>query len=103
MLSVGWDSQYTQSVVLLGELDDVDEFVQKIGCISCNRKAVLHPWAFLYYTQGALAKAQAIVEKFKGQEGWNAEEKMDVSMTQLLTAPCIPDELNVLFNNPTEG
>ena len=110
-LSVGWDSQYTWNVVLLCEPDDVDEFVQKIqvGHIGCNHKAVSHPQAFLYYTWGALAKAQAIVsEKFKGQGGQNAaqkgdaEEKMDVSMAWLLTAPCIPDKLNVLFNNPTE-
>ena len=42
-LSVGWDSKYTQNAVLLGETDDVDEFVQKIGCIGRNHQAVSHP------------------------------------------------------------
>jgi hypothetical protein len=107
-LSVGWDSQYTRNAVLIGEPDDVDEFVQKIGRIGRNRKAVSHPRAFLYHTKGAVAKARAIVEKFKSQEGQNAlqkadsEDKMDGSMARLLIAPCISHELDVLFNNPTE-
>ena len=38
-LSVGWDSKYTRNAVLLGETDDVDAFVQKIGRIGRNHQA----------------------------------------------------------------
>jgi Lhr-like helicase len=62
-LSVGWDSKYTWNAVLLGETDNVDEFVQKIGHIGHNHQAVSHPRAFLYYTHGTLAKAQLVIEQ----------------------------------------
>jgi hypothetical protein len=108
MLSIRWDSKYTWNAVLLGETDDVDEFVLKIGCIGHNHQVISHPRAFLYYTHSTLAKAQLVNEQYHEGGGHRAVPKgktdsdMDLSMAHLPTALCINDELDLLFDNPAE-
>ncbi|KAM6491392.1 P-loop containing nucleoside triphosphate hydrolase protein [Amanita muscaria] len=93
-LSVGWDSKYTRNAVLIGEPDDADEFVQKIGRIGRNRQAVSYPRAFLYYTHGGFAKAQSVIEQHcVGGGNWGilkgkTDSEMDISMARLLMARC---------------
>ncbi|RXW14994.1 hypothetical protein EST38_g10860 [Candolleomyces aberdarensis] len=52
VLSVGWDSPFTKNVITVGELGDIDEFVQKIGRAGRNKTKVQQPCAFLYHSKG---------------------------------------------------
>ncbi|KAF8158057.1 P-loop containing nucleoside triphosphate hydrolase protein [Crassisporium funariophilum] len=113
VLSVGWDSQSTEDAIILGEPADVDEFVQKIGRIGRNRRLVSHPRGILYYTRGALATAQSLLDNHlpaadygeHGQSTINPPSKkedreMDISMAGLLLAECKPAKLNSIYDNP---
>lgn len=114
VLSVGWDSQSTEDAIILGEPADVDEFVQKIGRIRHNRWLVSHPRGILYYTRGALATAQSLIDNHlpidpdEGEHGQptinppskKGDQEMDISMAGLLLAKCKPTELNSIYDNP---
>jgi superfamily II DNA helicase RecQ len=82
-LGVGWDSKYTRNAVLLGELDNVNEFVQKIGRIGCDRQAVSHPQAFLYYTRGAIEKARAVIDQHQEHRRVPSKAKHESGMETL--------------------
>lgn len=110
ILSVGWDSQSTEDAIILGEPADVDEFVQKIGRIGRNRQLVSQPRGILYYTRGALATAQSIIDAHLPSypdEGHHSidlptkrdDREMDISMARLLLAECKPSELNSIYDN----
>ncbi|KAF8872740.1 P-loop containing nucleoside triphosphate hydrolase protein, partial [Infundibulicybe gibba] len=104
-LSVGWDSQYTRNAIIVGEPNDIDEYVQKIGRVGRNHRAVPFPRALLYYTRGAIATARKVVEgqahtrKRSGitKEG---EPLMDLSMAQLLLADCFGLVVDQSYDNP---
>jgi hypothetical protein len=94
-LSVGWDSQFTRNAVLIGEPNDIDEFVQKIGRISWDDDAIPHPHAFLYYTWTAIATAKQVVHggHFRSARSGVKVSKsgdlaMDISMAKILLAKC---------------
>ncbi|KAJ3494471.1 hypothetical protein NLJ89_g10800 [Agrocybe chaxingu] len=106
VLSVGWDSKNTRDAIILGEPDDVDEFVQKIGRIGRNLRGI-KPRAFLYFTSTALATAQAVVDTDPGcaptpsqHSGASTKRSMDISMARLLLAECKSAELDNLYENP---
>lgn len=88
VLSVGWDSPFTKTVVVFGEPDDIDEFVQKIGRAGRNKTMVPHPRAFLYHSKGALSTT--------AKQGPLA----DTSVTDFLLATCKLANLNQQYNNP---
>jgi hypothetical protein len=120
VLSVGWDSQVTEDAIILGEPPDVDEFVQKIGRVGRNRQVISHPRGILYYTRGALATAQSLLNNvplssssndaaalnMEAQSSTNSSyskkgnRDMDVSMARLLLAKCKPTEIDSLNDNP---
>ena len=102
--SIGWDSRYTQDAIILGEPDNVDDFVQKIGRIGRDRKAVQNPRAFLYYSGSALDVAKQIVQDSKGHTTAtdSTQDKMDISTAQLLLADCKMKCLDDLYENPSE-
>jgi len=114
ILSVGWDSQSTEDAIIFGEPADVDEFVQKIGRVGCNRQLVSRPRGILYYTRGALATAQSLIDSHlpsDPDEGVHEhystnpptkrdDREMDISMARLLLAECKPSELNSIYDNP---
>ncbi|KAG6824879.1 hypothetical protein H0H92_005537 [Tricholoma furcatifolium] len=108
-LSVGWDSQYTRNAVLLGEPTDIDEFVQKIGRVGRDHKAVPHPRAFLYYSRTAMMTAQRLTsgaphsQKSKSSQkskGPDSDQSMDMSMARLLVAECKMKAISEPYNNP---
>ena len=129
-LSVGWDSKFTRNAVILGEPNDIDEFLQKIGRIGRNRAAVPSPRAFLYYSRGALSSARAIVDavdksgsttshltdiqdgnstgdtakksKRKAPTKDALESIMDITMARLLLAKCISKAIDEPYDNPIE-
>jgi len=111
-LSVGWDSQWTEDAVVLGEPEDVDEFVQKIGRIGRNWAAGLKPRGILYYTRSALATAQKVVDQPQASleptrqtpqlntaKKKKEEPTMDISMAHLLLSICKPKELDKQYEN----
>jgi len=113
-LSVGWDSQWTEDAVILGEPDDVDEFVQKIGRIGRNRAAGLKPRGILYHTRSALTTAQKVVDQppasfestSQTPQSNTAKKKkdettMDISMAHVLLSPCKPKNLDGQYENPS--
>jgi len=61
ILSIGWDSPNTEDAIILGEPDNVDEFVQKIGQVGQNAPAESKPCGILYYTQGSLTVARTVL------------------------------------------
>ena len=109
MLSIGWDSKFTEDAVILGEPKDIDELVQKIGRIGKNRKAVPNPRAFIYYTRTALITARNIIAQelpgpkhSTGKTPGSLDEAMDITMARFLLAPCKTKVLNTLYDNPVE-
>ncbi|KAF8237264.1 hypothetical protein L208DRAFT_1248187, partial [Tricholoma matsutake] len=105
-LSVGWDSQFTRNAVLLEELNDINEFVQKIGCIGWDCDTVPHPCAFLYYNQTAIATAKQIVNgghlhsaqsDVKVSKSGNSAK--DISMAKVLLAKCKMNTVDEPYKN----
>jgi hypothetical protein len=106
-LSVGWDSQFTRNAVLIGEPNDIDEFVQKIGRIGRDRDAVPHPRAFLYYTRTAITTAKQVVDggRFRSAQSGDKVSKsgdsaMDISMAKVLLAKCKTNAIEEPYENP---
>ena len=100
-LSVGWDSQFTWNAVLIGEPNDIDEFLQTIGCIGWNRKAVPNPHAFLYHSQSAIATAQQLVDGPRKGAAWSDPAMtMDISMARVLVAECLMSAVDEPYENP---
>jgi len=117
-LSVGWDSRYTRNAVLIGEPDDIDEFVQKIGRVGRDAKAVPFPRAFLYYSQGALETSRRVVasgpvqipeisvdfsnpmSKNPTKQKKGDDKFMDFHVAHFLLATCKPRALHEIYDNP---
>jgi hypothetical protein len=109
-LSVGWDGKHIRNAVLLGEPNDTDEFVQKIGRIRFGHNqdpsVDCPPRAILYYSHGAKVKALRLIETEDQRTGGRpirkkeTEEGMDISMARVLTAACYPRCLDILYDNP---
>ncbi|KAJ2929589.1 hypothetical protein H1R20_g7502, partial [Candolleomyces eurysporus] len=110
-LSVGWDSQHTQDAIILGEPDDLDEFLQKIGRVGRNHHLVKHPRTFLYYSRKAMDNAQHVLDHSEASNkplvshlNPGAKLKpsvtMDHSISDFLLAKCYPDNINKQYNNP---
>ncbi|KAF6744772.1 P-loop containing nucleoside triphosphate hydrolase protein [Ephemerocybe angulata] len=95
VLSVGWDSPWTTNAVLLGEPDDLDEFVQKIGRAGRDRTKVSHPRAFLYYSKTSTTTAEKLLKATESSTRMRVEgTAMDISMARFLLAPCKSASLN---------
>lgn len=109
-LSVGWDSKHTRNAVILGEPNDIDEFLQKIGRIGRDHKLVPEPRAFLYFQRTALSTASKVVDaettgvrpqkRSKGKD--SGDTTMDISIARLLLASCKMQAVDEPYNNPKE-
>ncbi|TEB26687.1 hypothetical protein FA13DRAFT_1713043 [Coprinellus micaceus] len=110
VLSVGWDNRYIQDVIIYGEPDNIDDFVQKIGRAGRDRNEVSDPRAILYVSKHAKAAAAKAVEGVEASlnrpstpctnKASNANEPpMDISIAKLILALCYPAEIDTQYGN----
>ncbi|KAH6876911.1 P-loop containing nucleoside triphosphate hydrolase protein [Coprinopsis sp. MPI-PUGE-AT-0042] len=108
ILSVGWDSQDTTNAIILGEPSDIDEFMQKGGRVGRNRDLVGAPRLYLYYTKGAKATAEQVLEHQDAPveidsnhpDTSSSTSTMDASMAELLLSKCYPSDIDRQYHNP---
>ncbi|KAH6893919.1 P-loop containing nucleoside triphosphate hydrolase protein [Coprinopsis sp. MPI-PUGE-AT-0042] len=110
ILSVGWDSQDTTNAILLGEPNDIDDFMQKGGRVGRNKDRVKAPRVFLYHTKGAKAAAEEVIRRGDLPPESDASapagpsntvtSNMDASMADLLLSTCYPRTIDRLYQNP---
>lgn len=112
VLSVGWDNRYIQDVIIYGEPDNIDDFVQKIGRAGRDGKEVTDPRAILYVSKNAKTTAVKVIAEHEASlsnPSFSRTSKfsnpstndltMDVSIAKLILAPCYPLEIDTQYNN----
>ena len=110
VLSVGWDNKYIQDVVIYGEPDNIDDFVQKIGRAGQDRKEVSDPRAILYVSKNARTAAVKAVKDYETSHGKTStphshrtnttdDKSMDISIANFILAQCYPREIDDQYGN----
>jgi hypothetical protein len=99
-LSVGIAMRARLDAVLIGDIEDTDEVLQKFGRINREKKTE-DARGIIYITSAA----RKLAEKLVANDGADLPKKPgqtppDLSMARLILATCKVREQNVLYNNP---
>ncbi|EIW81038.1 P-loop containing nucleoside triphosphate hydrolase protein, partial [Coniophora puteana RWD-64-598 SS2] len=107
VLAQGIDPPSIRDIVVLGEPDDCDDYLQMLGRVN-RAGAFSDSRAVFYITGGATQKASAVMEGGEGErpvkrlrrEGDDGG-KMAVSVAKLIVAGCKVNSINAMYGNPT--
>lgn len=102
-LSVGVNITCAEDVIILGQVEDIDELVQKLGRVGRDKERVTNPRGIIYLPKDVEASARRIVEFENGDLGkLKKGDTMELSMAQMIIADCKPVEQNRQYDNPVE-
>ncbi|KAJ6503102.1 P-loop containing nucleoside triphosphate hydrolase protein [Mycena vulgaris] len=98
-LSVGINIAVRQDAILIGEIEDADELIQKGGRVGRNRKLVDDARVIVYVTQAAQLAAEKAL-KDQDLPPTSKSTPPDRSMAEMTVAKCKVAAQNRLYNNP---
>ncbi|KAJ7447406.1 P-loop containing nucleoside triphosphate hydrolase protein [Mycena latifolia] len=98
-LSVGINIPVRQDAIIIGDVDDTDELIQKGGRVGRNRKLVNDARVIVYVTAAARAAAEKALRD-KDLPRASKSTPPDLSMAEMTVAPCKIEAQNRLYNNP---
>ncbi|KAJ7845242.1 P-loop containing nucleoside triphosphate hydrolase protein [Mycena olivaceomarginata] len=102
-LSVGIDPAMYQDAILIGDIEDADEFVQKGGRVGRNRQLVKDARVIVYISKSTRAAAEKALKLRDDPEVANSHQTpSDISMAEMIVAECKVEAQNRLYNNPTD-
>ncbi|KAF7341441.1 ATP-dependent DNA helicase Q-like 3 [Mycena venus] len=92
-LSVGINIPVRQDAIIVGDVDDADELIQKAGCVGHNRKLVTDARLIVYVTSAARAAAEKAL-KARDSPLPSKTTPSDLSMAEMIVAPCKTEAQN---------
>ncbi|KAF8149766.1 P-loop containing nucleoside triphosphate hydrolase protein [Mycena galopus ATCC 62051] len=98
-LSVGVNIPVRQDAIVIGDVDDVDELIQKGGPVGRNQKLVHDARLIVYVTASAIAAAEKAI-KAKDLPLPAKTSPPDLSMPEMIVSSCKVEAQNRLYNNP---
>ncbi|KAI0057599.1 P-loop containing nucleoside triphosphate hydrolase protein [Artomyces pyxidatus] len=103
-LAQGGNAPNISDVMLVGEVEDPDQFVQMVGRAGRDRTSVTHARGIMYVTPSAHETARAVLGEApaKGARTLKAAAHMHHGIARLLLAPCLRREQDALYGNPSE-
>ncbi|KIJ58459.1 hypothetical protein HYDPIDRAFT_190803 [Hydnomerulius pinastri MD-312] len=107
-LSVGFDSPNIKLVVIVGDILDTDDYIQKVGRIRVTVSSTEDapdtlPTAITYLTKNAVTTATAIVDGKEPKKAKGSRAKgpqMSANMARLILASCKVKQINLTYDNP---
>ncbi|KAJ7703573.1 hypothetical protein B0H17DRAFT_1127196 [Mycena rosella] len=98
-LSVGINIAFRQDAIIIGDVEDADELVQKGGRVGRDRKLVNDARVIVYVTQAAHAAAEKALRE-RDLPLAAKSTPPDLSMVEMTVAKCKIEAQNRLYNNP---
>jgi hypothetical protein len=101
-LSVGIDPAAYEDALLVGEIEDADDYVQKAGRVGRHREFVKNPRVIVYVSRATRTAAEkALNERDNPKPTKSNQTPPDLSMAEIIVADCKVEAQNRLYNNPS--
>ncbi|KAI0040281.1 P-loop containing nucleoside triphosphate hydrolase protein, partial [Auriscalpium vulgare] len=101
-LAQGSNAPDIQDFIIVGDLEDPDDFVQQIGRAGRDRRLVSDARGILYITPGARETARAVLGLPTTKKTPVSASKMHLGVARLLLATCLREEQDSLYKNPID-
>ncbi|KAJ7705658.1 P-loop containing nucleoside triphosphate hydrolase protein [Mycena metata] len=98
-LSIGIDMPVRQDAIIIGDIEDADDFVQKAGRVGRNRRLVNNARVIVYVTPAVRTAAEKALRS-KDSPLPPKSLPPDLSMAELIVAPCKVKAQDELYENP---
>ncbi|KAJ7699249.1 P-loop containing nucleoside triphosphate hydrolase protein, partial [Mycena rosella] len=99
-LSIGVGMPARLDAVMIGDIEDADDFVQKLGRVGRKKDGAQGARGIIYTSAAARKLAQKVVDDASAGIFKAGEKPPDLSMPRMILAPCKVAAQNEIYNNP---